>query len=398
MKDLLKQLVQADSTSDKGESAVAEVIADRFGRHGIDCRIDRWDTNRANVMAQVRSAGRRPALLFVCHLDVVGPGEQPWKHPPFGACEENGRIYGRGTADMKGGIASVVTAICDTADTQAGLQGDIIFAATAGEETDNAGIVRLVGQMGASPRAGPTDSGQPQGVGDPRRIMSRLGTLSPVWAGIVIPEPTDFAVVTAHRGLIWLKITTRGKAVHSSTPERGVNAIGSMKRLLDELEHYRIPFAPHPLLGECSMSINTISSPEVMNMVPDRCTLGVDIRTLPGQDHDALRHDFERILAKLKAGTPQFDADLVVERTVKAMETDPECEFVKKLCATVGANLTNAVSFTTDAPHLAPLGAPIVIYGPGRPKMCHQVDEYIDLADVRAGVDCFKKAIVAFCT
>ena len=398
MKDLLKQLVQADSTSDKGESAAAAVIADRFERHGVDCRIDRWDTNRANIMAQVKSAGPRPALLFVCHLDVVGPGKERWEYPPFGASEENGRIYGRGTTDMKAGIASVVAAICDLAGARADLKGDILFAATAGEETDSAGVVRFVQQMRANSDARLADTGQPQGIGDPKRVPGRSDSLVPALAGIIIPEPTDFAVVTAHRGLLWLKITTRGKAVHSSTPERGVNAIGSMKHVLDELEHYQIPFERHPLLGECSMSINTISGGEAMNMVPDRCTLGVDIRTLPGQDHDALRHDFERMLAKLQAGTPQFDADLVVERTVKAMETNPECEFVRRLCTAVGVNLTNAVGFTTDAPHLAPLGAPIVIYGPGQPKMCHQVDEYIDLADVRAGVDCFKKAILAFCT
>jgi succinyl-diaminopimelate desuccinylase len=124
----------------------------------------------------------------------------------------------------------------------------------------------------------------------------------------------------------------------------------------------------------------------------------VDIRTLPGQDHDALRHDFERMLAKLKAGTPRFDGDLAVERSVRALETDPECEFVRRLCAAVGVDLCNAVSFTTDGPHLAPLGAPIVIYGPGKPKMCHQIDEYIETADLRKGVDAFRQVIRAFLT
>ncbi len=398
MKDLLKQLVQADSTSDKGESAVAEVIAGRFERHGVDCWIDRWDANRANIMAQVKSAGRRPALLFVCHLDVVGPGKERWEHPPFGASEENGRIYGRGTTDMKAGIASVVAAICDVADAQADLQGDIIFAATAGEETDSAGVVRLVQQMRANSDARLADTGQPQGIGDPKRVPGRSGPLVPALAGVIIPEPTDFSVVTAHRGLFWLKITTRGKAVHSSMPERGVNAIGLMKRVLDELEHYRIPVGPHPLLGECSMSVNTISGGEAMNMVPDRCTLGVDIRTLPGQDHKTLRYDFERMLAKLKAGTPPFDGDLVVERAVPALETDPACEFVKRMCTAVGVNLTNAVGFTTDAPHLTPLGAPIVIYGPGKPKMCHQVDEYMDIADLHRAAGLFKNIIRTFLT
>lgn len=370
MKDLLKQLIQAESTAGTGEAAAAEVLARHFQEHGIDSRIDRWEGCRGNIIAHVKTAGRRPALLFVCHLDVVGPGEEPWRHPPFEAVEDSGRIYGRGTVDMKGAIASVATAICEVVDSQATLKGDIVFAATAGEETDSSGVLRFM---------------------QDRAWLPEL-------TGIIIPEPTDLAVITAHRGLFWLKITTKGKAVHSSMAERGVNAIGSMKRVLDELERYRIEFPPHPQLGNSTMSINTISGGEAMNIVPDRCTLGVDVRTLPGQDHEAIRCDFERILAKLTAGVPQFEAELAVERWAGAMETDPDREFVKTFCAAVDVDLTNAIGFTTDAPHLAPLGAPIVLYGPGNPQLCHEVNEYIEIADLQAGTDYFKKVILIFLT
>jgi succinyl-diaminopimelate desuccinylase len=370
MKDLLKQLIRAESTPAKGELAAAEVVARHFHKHGIDCRVDRWDDRRGNVIAHVRTAGRRPALLFVCHLDVVGAGEEPWQHPPFDAVEEGGKIYGRGTVDMKGAIASAVTAICEVVESKARLSGDIVFAATAGEETDSAGV---------------------------HRFMQDRAWL-PEFGGVIVPEPTDLAVVTAHRGLFWIKITTKGKAVHSSMSERGVNAIGAMKRLLDELEQYRIEFAPHPQLGKSSMSINTISGGEAMNIVPDRCTLGVDVRTLPGQDHDAIRYDFERILARLTASVPQFEASLAVERSARAMETDPGCDFVKAFCSAVDVNLTNAIGFTTDAPHLAPLGAPIVIFGPGNPKLCHEVDEYIEIADLQAGAEFFKKVLLTLLT
>jgi succinyl-diaminopimelate desuccinylase len=368
MKDLLKQLVRAESTAAKGEWAAAEVIARHFREHGIEGRVDRWDDRRGNVIAHVKTGCRRPALLFVCHLDVVGAGAEPWEHPPFGAVEENGRIYGRGTVDMKGAIASAVTAICEIVDSKTTLEGDIVFAATAGEETDSAGVLRFM---------------------QDRAWLPEL-------AGVIIPEPTDLAVVTAHRGLFWLKITTKGKAVHSSMAERGVNAISSMKRLLDELERYRIEFEPHPQLGKSSLSINTISGGEAMNVVPDRCTLGVDVRTLPGQDHETIRYDFERMLAKLTAGVPQFEAQLAVERSAGAMETNPNCEFVKTFCSAVDVDLTNAIGFTTDAPHLAPLGAPIAIYGPGNPKLCHETDEYIEIADLQAGIDSFKKVILTF--
>lgn len=370
MKDLLKQLIRADSTPGKGEAAAAEVIATYFNRHGIDCQVDQWDGNRANVVAHVKTGRNRPALLFVCHLDVVSPGEETWTHPPFNAVEDKGKIYGRGTTDMKGGTAAAAVAICELVRAKTALQGDVIFAATAGEETDSVGVVRF---------------------------MQDYDRLPPL-AGIIVPEPTDFAVVTAHRGLFWLKINTRGKSVHSSMPERGVNAIGSMKRVLDELEHYRVQAEPHPLLGNCSMSINTISGGEAMNIVPDRCTLGIDIRTLPGQDHEAIRYDLERMLGRLKTTVPHFDGELVIDRSVPAIQTDPECNFVKTFCSAVEVDLTNPIGFTTDAPHLLPLKAPIIIYGPGKPGMCHQVDEYIEIDDLRSGVAMFKSVLGKFLT
>jgi succinyl-diaminopimelate desuccinylase len=368
MKELLKQLIRADSTAARGELATAEVLTRWFKKHDIDCRIDRWDDNRANAIARVKSSRKRPGLLFACHLDVVAPGDETWEHRPFAAAEAEGRIYGRGAVDMKGGMAAAAAAICRVVDSKATLQGDIVLAAMAGEETDSSGVQRVM------------------------RHRSRL----PKLAGVVIPEPTDLSVVTAHRGLFWLKITTKGKAAHSSMPQRGVNAITAMRRVLDALEQYRIPFEPHELLGKSALSVNTIVGGDGMNIIPDRCTIGVDIRTLPGQDHEALRYDIERILAQLKAAIPQFEAELVVERSAQAIETDPDCDFVRRFCAAVQVDLTNVIGFTTDGSHLLPLGAPIVIYGPGKPKLCHQVDEYIDIADLEKAAELFENVIRTF--
>ena len=370
MENLLKQLIRARSTVDTGELAAAEVIATHFHQHGVDCQIDRWQENRANVVAHVRSAGRRPALLFVCHLDVVSPGEEAWTHGPFEAHQANGKIYGRGAVDMKGGTAAAIAAICAIVDSGVALQGDIILAATAGEETDSAGVKRFMQSTDGLPKP----------------------------AGVIIPEPTDFAVVTAHRGLFWLDITTKGKAVHSSMPERGVNAIMSMSHVLDALEHHKVACEPHALLGPCSVSVNTIAGGQGRNIVPDRCTISVDIRTLPGQDHDAIRYDIERLLTQIRADVRQFDCELSVYRSVEAMETDPADPFVKTFCDAVDVDMTNAIGYTTDAPHLAGLGVPMVIYGPGQPGLCHQVDEYIRLADLEAAARFYQTTIRRFLT
>jgi len=370
MKEFLRQLVQVETTAEKGELAAAQIIAAELHRSGIDCRIDGWVQNRANITAQVKSSGSKAALLFVSHLDVVGPGEASWSHPPFAAVQSDGKIYGRGTVDMKGAIAAIVTAIRQIVDSHAQLQGDIILFGAAGEETNSCGA---------------------------KRFISNCGTM-PKLAGVVVTEPTDFEVVTAHRGLLWLKIVTKGKAAHGSTPELGINAIASMKYLLDELENYKIPFEPHHLLGECSMSINTIAGGKEINIVPDICTVGIDIRTLPAQNHEDIVQDFEKIFAQLKQRNSQFTAEVSVVRDVGALETDCSCDFVMDFCSFMGTSQTKAVGFTTDGPYFSSLGVPVVIFGPGKPELCHKPDEFIEISDVEKAVQYYKNIILEFLT
>ena len=370
MKELLKKLIQAETTTEKGEIAAAEIISAELSRLGIDSRIDNWDQTRANIIAQVKSNGRRTALLFACHLDVVGPGEAVWSNPAFAAEEKDGKIYGRGSTDMKGGIAAIVTAINQIVDSGTKLQGDIIFVALAGEETDSCGAERFISDHGWLPEL----------------------------AGVIIPEPTDFSIVTAHRGMLWLEIATKGKAAHSSTPELGINAINSMRSVLDELESYKITAEPHKLLGECSMSVNTIAGGKTLNVIPDKCSIGIDIRTLPALNPQNIITDIEKILTKLNSENPQFDAEVSVLRQVQPLETDSSCDFVKDFCSCLGTNQTKAVGFTTDGPFFASLGAPVVIFGPGKPELCHKLDEYIEIGDVEKAVEHYKNIILKFLT
>ncbi len=368
MKELLKKLIQADSTPEKGEIAAAEVISAEFGRSGIESHIETWDQNRANIIARIKSGGHRPGLLFVCHLDVVGPGEVLWQYPVFGAEEKNGRIFGRGSTDMKGGVAAAVTAIRQVVDSGVELDGDIIFAAVAGEEIDSCGAHKFIDNPGPLPEI----------------------------AGVIIPEPTNFSIVTAHRGMLWLRISTQGKTAHSSTPELGVNAIYSMNRVLDALQNYEVPVEPHKQLGKCSMSINTITGGKAMNVVPDKCSIGVDFRTLPGQDAEDIIGEIKKILINLKKENQNFEAEISMIRAVRPLETDSNCDFIRNFCQSVGINETRAVGFTTDGPCFTTLGAPIVIFGPGRPELCHKPDEYIDISDVEKGIEYYKNIIMRF--
>jgi len=391
MKELLKKLVQAQSTAEKGELAAAEVISDEFARSGITCRIDNWGENRANLTAKITSPGQKPGLLFLCHIDVVDAG-QGWTHPPFAGVEADGKIFGRGSMDMKGGTAAAVAAIRQIVDSKVNLKGDIIFLAAAGEETDSCGAKKFINDFKNNP---------------------------PKVAGVIVPEPTDFDIVTAHRGILWLEVKTKGRTAHSSMPQLGVNAITSMRSFLNELENYKIPFQPHKLLGDCSMSVNTITAGKEINVVPDSCSVGIDIRTLPASTHQTLGFaarraqggqggpgqqtqeiisDFEKIFAKLKQKNPSFDASVSVTRQADALETDSNCDFVKDFCSAVGINETKAVGYTTDGPHFVPLGAPIVIFGPGQTPLAHKPNEYIEIADVEKAADHYKNIILKFLT
>ncbi|MBN1805674.1 MAG: M20 family metallopeptidase [Sedimentisphaerales bacterium] len=368
MKEFFKKLINAESTPEKGESASAKVLAEEFGKSGINCRIDSWEKNRANITAELNCDSHKKALLFACHLDVVGPGEERWERPAFEAVESEGKIYGRGSVDMKGPTAACVTAIRQVVDSGVKLQGDIIFTAVAGEETDSCGAKRFVNDYDKIPDC----------------------------VGIVIPEPTDFSIVTAHRGMFWLEITTKGRAAHGSTPHLGINAINSMRLFLNELENYEIPAKPHRLLGNCSMSVNTIEGGKALNVVPDKCKIRVDIRTLPEQNHSDIISDIEKIFAKIKTENSQFEAEVSVVREVQPLETDCNCDFIRDFCSAVGIDETVAIGFTTDGPHFAPFEAPVVIFGPGKPKLCHKPNEYIEINDMEKAVEYYKKIILKF--
>jgi len=370
MKALLKKLVQTDTSAGKGELSAAKIISEEFSKYGIESQVDSWGENRANIVARVSSTGKKPAILFVGHLDVVPPGEGAWKYPPFDAVETEGKIHGRGATDMRGGLASSVTAICEIVKSGIELQGDIIFCATAGEETDSVGVKRFVRNWDKNTKL----------------------------AGVVIPEPTGFDIVVAHRGILWLKVTTKGKTAHGSAPHLGINAITSMKLFLNELDNFKFDVKPHKLFGECSMSVNTICGGKAINVIPDKCSIEIDIRTLPDQDYKPIIDGFKNIFANLKTKDQRFNAEVEIIRITEAMETDSKHPFVREFCSAVGINETKVVGFTTDGSIIKQLGCPIVIFGPGDSAVCHKPDEYIEIADAEKAVQYYKKIIAKFLT
>ena len=144
------------------------------------------------------------------------------------------------------------------------------------------------------------------------------------------------------------------------------------------------------------MSFNTIGGGKAINVVPDECTVGIDIRTAPPQKHTTVVSDIEQIFAKLKQKDPKFKAEIAIARDIEALDTDNNCDFVKDFCCCLKIKDTKSVGFCTDGPFLTPLEAPIIIFGPGKPEICHKPDEYIDIADVEKAIEDYKSIISRF--
>ena len=368
MKNLLKKLIEAKSTPDVGEIQCANVLADFFSSVGIESNVEVWDNNRANITATLKSTGQNPALLFVSHLDVVPAGKQNWHTDAFVATELDGKIFGRGSCDMKAGMAAVAAAMAEIKKSGADLKSDIIFSATAGEETDSCGIKKFLESFNGKKNL----------------------------CGAIVPEPTNFELITAHRGLLWLEITTKGKTAHGSMPHLGINAIESMRAFLNEFEHYDLTAIKDKLLGTSSKSVNKIKGGSATNVVPDKCTAQLDIRTIVGHDHGQIQKDIEAIFAKISQSKKDFIATIEVLRDIKALKTNSDCKFVDALKKITGIAETTAAQFTTDAPFIAELNIPVVIFGLGNGETCHKPNEYVEVADLQKAVDIYKNIILHF--
>lgn len=355
--EFLASLVRLESCNPPGnEAPVAEAVARMMSQMGIRASVISLEKNRANVVGILPGRGERPALLFNGHLDTVPPGEMPWEHDPYGAEVLNGRLYGRGAADMKSGLAAMVMAAGAIAKSGIELAGDLIVAGTIGEEVDSAGARRFL------------EDGGLNGVG-----------------AIVIGEPTDLRIITAHKGALWLQVTTVGQTAHGAMPHLGVNAILHMLAFLDQLSNYRFDYQEHPLLSGPTLNVGTIAGGVKTNVVPDRCVTTLDIRTLPGQSHPQIVDDMRAIADWLAERLPTFHLEIEIINDRAPVETDVEAPVVRAAIQVAQEVLRRdlepgGVNYYTDASVFAPAtGIPTIICGPGDPTLAHRPDEFIEL-------------------
>jgi succinyl-diaminopimelate desuccinylase len=358
VESLCRRLIEFNTTNPPGnELTCASFIAEYLEKHGYSTRLVRHTPTRASVVAHLDGRGELPGLLLCGHLDVVPVGEERWQHSPFGAHLDGGRIWGRGSADMKGGVAAIMSAAGLVAETAEQLKGDLWLAFTAGEEEE---------LLGASE-------------------ITRGEMIPPVQA-IVIGEPTSNEVGIAGKGLLWLEITTYGKTAHGSMPCEGRNAVNMMIEFLAEFGRLGGMGDPNdPVLGAPTYNIGMISGGVKPNVVPDKCVATVDVRTVPGQDHGRITAELTRGLEDIGHRQDGFRGSIRAVKDLPPFGVPLNHPVVRRFSKVVRDAVgrtprVGGVPYVTDGAVLAPaLGAPLIICGPGAAAMAHRTDEYVEV-------------------
>ena len=369
---LLSDLVAIDSVNPDlvaggaGEGAVADFIAQWLVAAGLDVRRDEVRPGRPNVVAVARGTGGGRTLLLNGHIDTVGVAGMTAPHQPR---IEGDRLYGRGAYDMKCGVAACMLAIADARSR--GLRGDVIFTAVMDEEYAGLGTIDVAARERAD--------------------------------AAIIAEPTELELVVAHKGFVWLEIETQGAAAHGSIPG-AVDAIANMGPVLVELgtlNRRLLADQSHAVLGSGSLHASLISGGQELSSYPERCTLAIERRTIPGETPESVEQELRAIIGRLEQSDAAFRA--VVRRGVDRppMETAADAPLptlIRRHAAAVsGHAITVAgVPYWTDAASLAAAGIPTVLFGP-RGAGAHAVEEWVDLASVRQCVEIYRRVIADFC-
>ena len=386
---LLRDLVSIPSVNPMGrpltgpeifEHRITAYLEEFFRSLGVPYERQTVAPLRDNIVAKFDLPGSGPTLIFEVHQDTV-PTDQ-MTIPPFGAAVENGRLYGRGACDIKGGMAAMLAAFARIVrEKPAGGARRVVMACTVDEEFTFLGVQRLAKTDFRAGIVGQTflsaNTGRQTGMSAPQK---------PVFA--VVAEPTQLQIVDAHKGAVRWVLTTTGRACHSSRPELGVNAIYHMARLMPVIERYAAEVRASltdARLGSPTLSVGMIAGGTSVNTVPDRCSIEIDRRLLPGEDADTAQRHF---IARMRA---EIEPDVVFEcptpyLAAPALGPTGSADLVARLGAAIdsviGAHLVQAVPYGTDAAPLAAAGVPSVVFGPGDIARAHTRDEWVPLGEV----------------
>lgn len=336
-----------------GEQRVAEFLAASAAHAGLEIEFREASPNRANLLATLRPTGKaKRRVLLAPHMDTV-PAADPIQFKPKLA---NGRLYGRGACDTKGSVAAMFVALSGLAKAGARpKETEIVLTALVDEE---------IGQTGS-------------------RALAKDGLKADL---AIVGEPTLLKVVTAHKGDLWIRLVTHGLAAHGANPHLGRNAVHTMARIITLLEtEYaaKLRERPHPLLGCGTINIGTIHGGVQPNIVPDRCQIDIDRRTLPGETERGVHRDILALLRREGLRAELLDAK---GAPCLPMETSADLPLVRQMLAAAKQREPLGVQYFCDASVFSCAGIPSVVFGPGSIAQAHTRDEWIAVEQLERGV------------
>lgn len=344
--------------SHSGEKRVGDFLAATAASAGLEVELQKVLPSRSNIIARLLPPGKiRQTILLAPHLDTVGA-----EGTRFIPQRKNGRLHGRGACDTKGSIAAMLTAVMEIATAKNRPQHtEIVFAGLIDEENAQAGS----------------------------RALAKSGFKADL---AIVGEPTRNRVVTAHKGCLWLNLTTSGKAAHGATPHLGKNAVHQMARIVEILETdyaARLKKRRHKLLGAGTVNVGKISGGTQPNIVPSSCSIEIDRRTLPGETEAAVRQEITTLLAarKIRAAISSFKIAPAIP-----LETNFKLPLVQSFLRCAHQPRPLGVDYFCDAAVLAAGGIPSVVFGPGHIAQAHTSDEWISLAELERA----KNMLVSF--
>ena len=356
---LLRELVAVNSVNPTivpgapGEQQIADLVAAHLRRSGLDVSVEAVAPGRPNVVGVLEGRAKGRTLMFCGHTDTVGVAGMT---DPFTPLERDGRLYGRGAQDMKGGVAAMMAAAAAVAAAGGLASGRLIVAAVVDEEHSSIGAEALVKTWRAD--------------------------------AAVVTEPTDLAIAVGHKGFAWVEIVVEGRAAHGSRPAEGEDAILRLGRVLTRLEALDVTLQarrPHPLVGTGSLHASFIEGGRELSSYPDRATLQMERRTLPSEPVSTALEEVQQILETLRREDTTFRGSATAMFSRPAYEVPANHPLPQALSAAltlVGAQPRIAgASFWTDAAVLGHADIPSILFGPGGAGL-HSTEEYVTVADI----------------
>jgi len=370
---LLADLVRIDSTNPDlvsgaaGEGAIARFIVAWADQQGLDVHVVEPAPGRPSVVVVARGTGGGRSLMLNGHIDTVGVAGMK---EPFSGRVEAGKLYGRGAYDMKGGVAACLWAAARAKGRR--LRGDVVVTCVADEEVASLGIQAVLG-------AWRTDAA-------------------------IVTEPTGLDVCVAHKGFVWLDVEVHGRAAHGSRPDLGVDAIakaGHVLTAVDELDRALRAGAGRPLLGTGSVHVSLINGGQEMSSYPERCVIGIERRTVPGETVARVEAELQAILDAAAHRDPAFRAErrtTLARDPFAAPEGAPIVALVQHHAAGVTGKERRVYGDTgwMDAAFIAAAGIPTVVFGPGGAG-AHASEEWADVESVRHCTDVLLAVAAEFC-